>query len=205
MAGEKLTPQPNVPDQAQEQAKQELLRKFPPLADGLLTDAVKHTQSWKRAIYSIPRERTQDFYDELMQSGLSELVTGHKNPETKEDYPTIAPDDAYIVAEEFDFSKHTQDQKNSKQAELEIGLRYRAQGGEFNDIRIRLTAGRTQVTSNVFSSEYSETGYEGHSWRTQELDKNQLQSFYELLVNNVTTRLPEKPLEEQLTEIKEIS
>lgn len=170
-----------------EKSREEILTKFTHLTDQLLEPGVQHSQNWRRAIYSLPTDNLQIFYEGLMNSHIAEHIKEHQQVGRRGQ-----PDNVHISVEDFD-----SDNTNYLYSRtLEMVLRYN-HDTEFEDIRININPRTTNVGSYIFLSEEFETGYEGHQFRSHKLDTNQLQDFYNIVKNSAITLMPEKPIRQQ--------
>lgn len=178
------------------------MEKIGTLADKLLEPAVQHTEVFKRASYGVTPERLPDFHAQVMSSGFSDLLRGHLDPDTRAYYSYGVPDSATIMINHFDHNMHKGVQSGYKQTEVEINMRYRSEDREFNDLRLILPTDHPRASGFVYSSEYSETGYEGHSWKSKSMGVRDLKDFYDVVENFATLPLIEKSFSEQMAEIK---
>jgi hypothetical protein len=170
----------------------EIQKKLNTLADELLQNSVKHNETWQRTILPIPHENTKQIYNTFLNSGLDYLLTNHEFPDYENithGYPGIKknflpkeqPDGIYIQAESFDYRKLYPDISDIKK-DLEIGFIYvNNEQKEMDTIAVSIHVGDPGIASHVTSTEFAETGYEGHSFRSFEPPVSDIEKLYGII------------------------
>lgn len=172
MSEELLTPQQDEPHD-QEYAREEILGQFKVLASRLIEPAVRHDETWRRTIYEVTPEQTVKLHEQMMNNSLGEFIEGHRDTNNGFEYRSDNPSMAYVIADESGI------RGSNTQIDLILNFLYEGPKG-FNDIRIKIRAGKPTVRSFVFSDIFVETGYEGHDFFDKEANTAQLKALYDV-------------------------